>query len=62
MRAVVMGCGLASEDVLPARNGVGNRPKKPSLFFFFFYHIVHPPHAPQEFYPSGASGQGTGPS
>lgn len=30
MRAVVTGCGLASEDVLPARN----RPKKPSLLFF----------------------------
>lgn len=57
MRAMVTGCGLASEDVLPARN----RPKKPSLLFFF-YHIVHPPHAPQGFYPSGASGQGTGPS
>lgn len=42
MRAVVTGCGLASEDVLPARNGVGNRPKKPSLLLFFITLSTHP--------------------
>lgn len=38
MRAMVTGCGLASEDVLPARN----RPKKPSLLFFFITLSTHP--------------------
>lgn len=42
MRAVVTGCRLASEDVLPARN----RPKKPSLLFF----LSHCPPTP---WPSG---------
>lgn len=38
MRAVVTGCRLASEDVLPARN----RPKKPSLLLFFITLSTHP--------------------
>lgn len=66
-RAVVMGWGLMRETDCLKRDGdhpLGNRPKKPSLFFDCVSHppIVHLPRVPQEFYRSGACGQGIGPS